>query len=87
MNKQKEVQTNTSDTTVTDIVDIIGLYVDLKEIKKNIYRNSFHIGLCPFHEEKTPSLMVVRKSQKFYCFSCGIEGDANDFIEKLNNKV
>jgi DNA primase len=69
-----------------DIVDIIGEHVDLKEMKKSIYRNSFHIGLCPFHKEKTPSLMVVRASQKFHCFGCGSEGDAKDFIEKLNNK-
>jgi DNA primase len=70
----------------TDIVDIIGKHVELKEIKKNIYRNSFHLGLCPFHDEKTPSLMVVRASQKFHCFGCGSEGNAKDFTEKLNNK-
>ena len=58
----------------SDIVDIIGEYVDLKKA------GSSFKGLCPFHNEKTPSFTVDRKKQLFHCFGCGAGGDVVSFI-------
>ncbi len=58
----------------SNIVDIIGEYVDLK-----IAGSSFK-GLCPFHNEKTPSFTVDEKKQLFHCFGCGAGGDVVSFI-------
>ena len=58
----------------SDIVDVIGQYVDLKRA------GSSFKGLCPFHNEKTPSFTVDRKKQLFHCFGCGAGGDVVSFI-------
>ena len=58
----------------SDIVDIIGEYVDLKKA------GSSYKGLCPFHNEKTPSFTVDKKKQLFHCFGCGAGGDVVSFI-------
>ena len=58
----------------SDIVAIIGDYVDLKK-SGNSYK-----GLCPFHNEKTPSFTVDDKKQLFHCFGCGEGGDVVSFI-------
>ncbi len=58
-----------------DIVDIIGERVQLKRQGKN------YIGLCPFHQEKTPSFTVSPEKQLFYCFGCQVGGDVFKFIE------
>ena len=63
----------------TDIEDIISGYVSLKK------RGSTSIGLCPFHNEKTPSFTVYNDTQSFYCFGCGAGGDAVTFIKKIEN--
>lgn len=63
----------------TDIEQLIGSYVDLKRAGSNVK------GLCPFHNEKTPSFTVYPGSQSFYCFGCGAGGDAITFIQKYNN--
>lgn len=60
----------------TDIVDVISEYVPLTASGKNFK------GLCPFHEEKTPSFMVNRDLQIFKCFGCGEAGDAITFLIK-----
>ena len=62
-----------------DIVDIVSGYVDLKVSGQNLK------GLCPFHNEKTPSFMVSRERNSFHCFGCGERGDAISFIMKLEN--
>ncbi|MFB3895258.1 MAG: DNA primase [bacterium] len=62
-----------------DILDIISEYVSLKPSGRN------HKGLCPFHNEKTPSFMVHREKQIFHCFGCGIGGNVITFIQKQNN--
>ncbi|MFA7572158.1 MAG: CHC2 zinc finger domain-containing protein, partial [Lutispora sp.] len=60
-----------------DIVDIISQYMNLKKRGKN------HIGLCPFHSEKTPSFSVSQDKQLFYCFGCSEGGNVSTFIQKI----
>ncbi len=57
-----------------DIVDLIGEYVDLKKSGREWK------GLCPFHEERTPSFYVIPHQQRYYCFGCHAQGDAFDFL-------
>jgi len=64
-----------------DIIDIISKYVSLKKRGRNYF------GLCPFHNEKTPSFSVNPEKQIFKCFGCGTGGSSIDFImefEKLD---
>ncbi|ECD7716263.1 hypothetical protein FBR28_00775 [Salmonella enterica subsp. enterica serovar Newport] len=61
-----------------DIVKVISSRVELKVQGKNF------IGLCPFHNEKTPSFIVNYAKQAFECLGCGFNGDADDFIEMYN---
>lgn len=63
----------------TDIVDIIAEYLPLKKTGSN------HVGLCPFHNEKTPSFTVSESKQFFHCFGCGEGGDVVTFIMKKEN--
>lgn len=63
----------------TDIEDVISSYVSLKK------RGSTSVGLCPFHNEKTPSFTVYNDTQSFYCFGCGVGGEAITFIRKIEN--
>ena len=58
----------------SNIVDVIGEYVSLKRA------GSSYKGLCPFHNEKTPSFTVDEKKQLFHCFGCGAGGDVVSFI-------
>ena len=58
----------------TDIVDIVSEAVVLKQTGKNL------VGLCPFHNEKTPSFTVSPDKQIFYCFGCGEGGNAFAFL-------
>ncbi|MCI8284854.1 MAG: DNA primase [Firmicutes bacterium] len=62
-----------------NIVDIIGRYVTLKRAG-NSYK-----GLCPFHNEKTPSFVVSESKQFFNCFGCGESGDVISFVMKAEN--
>ncbi len=59
-----------------DIVDIIGSHISLKKAGSN------YKGLCPFHQEKTPSFMVSPELQIYKCFGCGEAGDVFTFLEK-----
>lgn len=63
----------------TDIEDVISTYVTLKQ------RGATLVGLCPFHNEKTPSFTVYPATQSFYCFGCGAGGDAITFLKKIEN--
>lgn len=63
----------------TDIENLISSYVILKRRGKTL------VGLCPFHNEKTPSFTVYPESQSFYCFGCGSGGDAVTFLRKIEN--
>lgn len=60
-----------------DIVEVISRKVKLKK------RGINYFGLCPFHDEKTPSFSVSSSKQFFHCFGCGIGGDVFDFVEKI----
>ena len=62
-----------------DIADVIGTYVTLKRAGSNMN------GLCPFHNEKTPSFIVFNATQSFYCFGCGAAGDVVTFIRRIEN--
>ncbi|MEA3313161.1 MAG: DNA primase [Caldisericota bacterium] len=61
-----------------DIVSTINQYVKLKKRGRN------YVGLCPFHEEKTPSFVVSPEKQIFHCFGCGASGDVIKFLMKID---
>ena len=63
-----------------DIVRVIGDYVKLKKAGAQNYS-----GLCPFHNEKTPSFSVHATHQFFHCFGCGVSGDVFTFVQKIEN--
>ena len=63
----------------TDIVDVISGYVQLKRSGRSM------MGLCPFHNERSPSFSVSRENGFFYCFGCGAGGDAITFIRRIEN--
>lgn len=60
-----------------DIVDIISQYVHLKRSGRNYF------GLCPFHNEKSPSFSVSPDKQIFHCFGCGVGGNVFTFLTKI----
>jgi len=62
-----------------DLVSLVSEYTELKENGNN------YIGLCPLHEEDTPSFFIDRGKQLFYCFGCGKGGDAISFIMEAEN--
>lgn len=62
-----------------DIVDIISQYVHLKRSGRNYF------GLCPFHNEKSPSFSVSPDKQIFHCFGCGVGGNVYTFLSKIEN--
>lgn len=62
-----------------DIVEIIGKDVKLQQ------RGRSYVGLCPFHDEKTPSFNVNRQEQLYYCFGCGQGGDVFKYIMESQN--
>ena len=61
------------------IEDVISSYVSLKRAGSNL------VGLCPFHNEKSPSFTVFPATRGFYCFGCGAGGDAITFVMKAEN--
>ena len=62
-----------------DIVDVISQYVKLTR------KGSSYFGLCPFHNEKTPSFSVTPGKQMYYCFGCGAGGNVFNFIMEYEN--
>lgn len=62
-----------------DIVDVISSYVKLQK------KGGSYFGLCPFHNEKSPSFSVSGNKQMFYCFGCGEGGNVFSFLMKYEN--
>lgn len=60
-----------------DIVDIVSQYVHLKRSGRNFF------GLCPFHNEKSPSFSVSPDKQIFHCFGCGVGGNVFTFLSRI----
>ena len=65
--------------TRNDIVDIVSQYVNLKKKGANYF------GLCPFHNEKSPSFSVSPGKQMYYCFGCGAGGNVITFVMEYEN--
>ena len=63
----------------SDITQVVSQYVQLKR------KGRLYAGLCPFHNEKTPSFYVYPETQSFYCFGCGAGGDVINFVRKISN--
>jgi DNA primase len=63
-----------------DIVRIVGEYMTLRKSGAQNFQ-----GLCPFHQEKTPSFSVHASRQFFHCFGCGASGDVFNFVQKIEN--
>jgi DNA primase len=64
----------------TDLVELIGAYVRLKRSGRN------WLGLCPFHQEKTPSFNVSPERGIYHCFGCGVTGDAIKFLTEHDHQ-
>lgn len=62
-----------------DIVDVVSSYVKLKKSGSN------YVGLCPFHNEKTPSFLVSQNKQMYHCFGCGAGGNVFTFVMEYEN--
>ena len=62
-----------------DIVDVISEYLPLKQ------KGTSYFGLCPFHNEKTPSFSVSSEKQFYYCFGCGAAGNVFTFVMQMEN--
>ena len=63
----------------TDLAALIGGYVSLKRAGSNLK------GLCPFHSEKSPSFTVFPADNSFYCFGCGVGGNAITFVRQIEH--
>lgn len=63
----------------SDISEVAASYVNLRHSGRNM------VGLCPFHNEKTPSFNVYPDNGSFYCFGCGAGGDVITFIRRIEN--
>jgi DNA primase len=66
--------------SMTSIVEVVSTYVQLRNVGGN------HVGLCPFHSEKTPSFKVRESAGRYKCFGCGAHGDVIDFLQALSGK-
>ena len=62
-----------------DVVEVVGERVKLKKAGRN------HSGLCPFHQEKSPSFTVSADKQFYHCFGCGAHGNALRFLMEYDN--
>lgn len=63
----------------SDIIDVVGARVELKKKGQN------YLGICPFHQEKTPSFTVSPAKQFYHCFGCGEHGNTISFVMRSDN--
>lgn len=68
----QEIKDNTS------MIGVVGVYTNLEQQSSNEYK-----GVCPFHEDSTPSLFVNEEKQLYKCFGCGASGDLIDFVKAV----
>ena len=66
---------------MNSIVSVVSKYVDLKK------RGHNYFGICPFHDEKTPSFSVLSTRGIFHCFGCGKEGDSSEFQRLITQEL
>ena len=59
-----------------DIVEVVSAHTDLRR------QGARWVGLCPFHEERTPSFSVDPQEKLYHCFGCGVGGDTIKFVEE-----
>ena len=59
-----------------DIVEVVSAHTDLRR------QGARYVGLCPFHEERTPSFSVEPTEKLYHCFGCGVGGDVIKFVEE-----
>lgn len=78
--RQKKFKEQLEVAKAVDLESVVEQYVDLR--RSGAYRM---IGLCPFHEEKTPSFFVYTNDDHFYCFGCHEYGDVITFVMKIKN--
>lgn len=76
--KQKKFNEQLEIARGVDLESVVEQYVDLK--RSGVYRL---VGLCPFHKEKTPSFMVYKTDNHFYCFGCHEYGDVIKFVRQV----
>jgi DNA primase len=62
-----------------DAIDMVGLVSEKTDLRRV---GSRWTGLCPFHDERTPSFSVNAEEKLFYCFGCQAKGDAIGFVEQ-----
>src|SRR4249920_749844 len=63
----------------TDLVALVSEHLALKRVGRR------YVGLCPFHQEKTPSFNVNPEMARYYCFGCNASGDAISFVRELEH--
>ena len=63
----------------SDLSEVAASYVNLRRAGRNL------VGLCPFHNEKTPSFNIFPENGSFYCFGCGAGGDVITFVRRIEN--
>jgi DNA primase len=66
---------------MNSIVSVVSKYVDLNK------RGHNYFGICPFHDEKTPSFSVLSTRGIFHCFGCGKEGDSSEFQRLITQEL
>ena len=65
----------------SDIVDVISGYIRLQR------KGSNYVGICPFHNDRNPSMSVNQSRQIYHCFSCGAGGDVFKFVMEYENRT
>lgn len=68
------------ETSPTGILAVVGEHTELKQLSADLYT-----GMCPFHDQRLPTLAVKPSKGIYYCFSCRAHGDAARFMQDISN--